>query len=139
MSLKTICYVSSAKQNLSIIDQQFIFDQTLKKNTSLDISGVLVFNEGNFMQIIEGENDKISILYDKIKEDSRHHNIIEIINNPVKEKLFEGFETGYAVINNLKGLYSLQVYLNLLNQSNIRKSHLKLVSNIIKKFLSVNI
>ncbi len=137
--LSTICYVSSAKAGFTFFDQEHLFDQTLRNNKTLEISGALIYFDGNFLQIMEGDNTKLLPLYNSIKRDHRHHNIIEIINKPIKEKIFNGFETGYTVINNLDRLYSLQEYLSLMKLADIKQTRLRLVSNIIKKFLSIEI
>ena len=78
-----ISYVSTAAIDLSSKEIKTLFQQTVKKNTNLDISGFLICSERNFFQLLEGEKEIISDLFSIICEDSRHHNLIKIVDIPV--------------------------------------------------------
>ncbi|GAB1855506.1 hypothetical protein MHTCC0001_03400 [Flavobacteriaceae bacterium MHTCC 0001] len=135
----TICYLSSVRPRLSIIDIESLFNQTKKQNDIYNISGVLIYNDGNFFQILEGEENYVNLLYAKIKGDKRHHNIIEIINSPINEKIFDGFDYGYSVISDLSQLYKLQEYLELLQFIEYKKPRLDIISKFIQTLLSIDI
>ncbi|MEM5564003.1 BLUF domain-containing protein [Psychroserpens sp. AS72] len=122
--LKTICYKSKVKSTLDIMDFETLFFETQTKNDSHNIKGVLVKQENTFFQIIEGESIILDALYLKIKNDFRHTNIIEILNTPISQLSFEGFDTGYVVIDHVDALYGLQTYIDSLKQNNVENSAL---------------
>ena len=55
-----------------------------------------MFSEGNFFQILEGETNKIEKLYEKIKIDYRHHNLIKFIDKPSQTLHFTNYNCLFA-------------------------------------------
>jgi hypothetical protein len=74
-------------------------DELLSKcrinNASLGITGILLFNEGSFFQVLEGEKKAVESLYEKISKDKRHNKATKIIMEPIKERSFEDWTMGY--------------------------------------------
>ncbi|WP_405292460.1 BLUF domain-containing protein [Algibacter sp. Ld11] len=132
--LKTICYKSQAKTTLNILEFEAILNETQSKNDNNNITGVLVKKDKIFFQIIEGTETVIDKLYQKIQEDTRHSNIIEILNAPISQLSFEAFDAGYTVIENIEALYGLQKYITALDQTNFENGDLFL--EIIEELLS---
>jgi hypothetical protein len=57
-------------------DIEEIFAHTQSRNNEKDIKGILLYEFGNFFQVLEGNKKVIEDLYEnKITEDSRHTNI----------------------------------------------------------------
>jgi len=71
-----LVYVSSAKVPLSATDLKELLAQSREKNAGLDITGLLLYKEGNFMQVLEGEKGAVLALMESIEKDRRHHGII---------------------------------------------------------------
>ncbi|APY01246.1 BLUF domain-containing protein [Lacinutrix venerupis] len=134
--LKTICYKSKAKSNLSMLTFEALFNETQINNNKNNIFGVLVKKENTFFQIIEGHSKIIDEVYKKIKLDTRHTNIVELLNQTISQLSFKAFDTGYAVIEDFDALYGLQKYVMELNQSNFENSNL--FSKIIEDLLTID-
>ncbi len=117
--LYNLCYVSSAKSNLTKIDLDHLFRVNKRNNTTLDISGLLVYNNGNFLQILEGEEKRIRTLFAKISTDDRHSNIIELINMSVEERIFDDYESGFVIVEDHKKLDQLKSYLNWVKEAEL--------------------
>ncbi|MBU2939244.1 BLUF domain-containing protein [Lacinutrix sp. C3R15] len=132
--LKTISYKSKIKSTLKIMDFEILFNQTQTNNNSKNITGVLVKKKDTFFQILEGEAILLDMLFEKIKKDSRHSNIVELLNKPISALSFKGFDTGYAVIDHIDALYGLQTYVANLEHNEIENS--SLFSQIIEELLS---
>ena len=135
--LKTICYVSSQKNNLRISDLSNLFKCTKRNNISIGISGILLHNNGNFMQILEGDAEKVDRLYEKIRVDDRHHSIIVLVNTEICDRLFEGYDTEFSIIDNNKQIHKLKLYLNWLKQAELGRVN-KLIT-IIENFVGVKV
>ncbi len=131
--LQTLCYVSSSNVNLTKKSLEQLFITTKSNNLKQDISGILIFNGGNFLQIMEGEKNTINELYHKISKDKKHSNIIKLIEKPISERMFEDYETGFSIIKDRKKANQLEDYLSWLKKAEI-KSVDKIIT-IIEKFI----
>lgn len=72
MRLKTLTYTSRARLDLAEADLAAI-QQTARHLNALDgISGLLLFNGSRFLQIVEGAEDAIDNLVERLRMDPRH-------------------------------------------------------------------
>ena len=70
--LKTLSYTSRARFDLSE-DELRDIHQTARHFNALDgITGLLVFDGSRFMQIIEGAEEAIDTLVERLRQDDRH-------------------------------------------------------------------
>ncbi len=90
-----LVYVSSALPGLSHEQIQELVNTSCEKNTALNISGLLIYVEGNFLQVLEGEKSKVLSLYENIKQDSRHTNVIRILSEPAEERFFPDWSMAF--------------------------------------------
>ena len=86
--LSQLVYVSNRNQNCSQKEIDNILGSCEKNNPKLNITGVLLYSDKKFIQLVEGDAKVITNLYDKIKGDSRHSNTMMISFGPIKEKSF---------------------------------------------------
>ncbi len=84
-----ISYVSSASYIIEPSELVELLDQTEVRNNEYGVKGLLVYSDGNFFEVLEGEEEKIRELYDIIKDDPRHNNIITIFEKYVNTDLIE--------------------------------------------------
>jgi len=131
--LQTLCYVSSSTPNLKSEDLEQLFSRTKRNNLKSNISGILIFNSGNFLQIMEGEQKNISKLYKKISKDKKHTNLIKLIEMPLSERLFADYETGFSIIKDRKKANQLEDYLSWLKTAEIKS--IDHIITIIEKFI----
>lgn len=117
--IKTICYISSISTTLNT-DINSLNEFVLKKNKALNITGVLIVQNGHFFQIMEGEKDAIEKTYNKIKEDKRHSGIIKLLDTNIEDRLFQDYESGhFSVIKDFSKLKKLKIYFDWIKQANI--------------------
>ncbi|SEV96548.1 Sensors of blue-light using FAD [Cognatiyoonia koreensis] len=57
-------------------------------NAKHDLTGALICRNDLYLQLIEGPQDTVTSLYERIKQDDRHANIIELVRRPVQFRLF---------------------------------------------------
>ncbi len=84
-----ISYVSSASYIIEPSELVELLDQTEVRNNEYGVKGLLVYSDGNFFEVLEGEEEKIRELFETIKDDPRHNNIIRIFEKYVDNGLFE--------------------------------------------------
>ncbi len=87
-----ICYVSTASDDVKENDIKDLLDFSAKYNNEHDIRGVLLYAEGNFFEILEGEKKLVEDVFSLIQKDQRHKNIIQVVGKDVKHGAFDGFK-----------------------------------------------
>jgi hypothetical protein len=92
--LSQLVYVSNRNTNCTTGEIEKILASCKQNNPPLNITGVLLYSEAKFIQLVEGEAKVIMSLYDKIKSDPRHSNAMMISYNPIKEKSFPSWHMG---------------------------------------------
>lgn len=66
------------------------------RNASLDVTGLLVFINGVFLQILEGERDVVCALMKKISSDPRHSNVKVFQEADVEQRTFSSWRMAYV-------------------------------------------
>jgi hypothetical protein len=70
-------------------------------NDRLGVSGMLLYHEGSFLQVLEGDAAVLEGLFTTISADKRHHRIIALLRREVDERHFGGWKMGFASMKNL--------------------------------------
>ena len=87
--MKRIIYISKLTTPISCEDIESIGVVSNRNNSRINITGILVFFEKMFFQIIEGDDEKVDQLYNKIGNDERHHDILRLKTEyDINERLF---------------------------------------------------
>ncbi len=89
MNLFNIIYVSKyndAVCNSSEVTR--IIEVSQKNNLKNEITGILVFGEDFFLQLLEGDQTHINSLYDKIRKDPRHFDAVLLEDQKIEKRLF---------------------------------------------------
>jgi hypothetical protein len=81
-----IVYRSKAKENISQEELDSILSSAREFNKKHTITGCLLFHNGYFVQVLEGDKETIENLYAKILSDSRHSDA-KIITQGMKEQI----------------------------------------------------
>ena len=87
-SLYQIVYLSTATEPFSKVQLMELLEGSVRRNTRAGITGLLLYQNGVFMQALEGEKSVLVELFEKISHDPRHHHIIRLIQGPIKERNF---------------------------------------------------
>ena len=90
-----LIYVSAATVEFSVADLQQLLAGARENNESLGVSGMLLFHEGSFLQVLEGDEDVVLALYRKIEQDDRHTNVKMLLRSEVDERSFGDWKMGF--------------------------------------------
>ncbi|EJL6503513.1 BLUF domain-containing protein, partial [Vibrio cholerae] len=63
MAFIRLIYVSTVTESLKHSDIELILEHAKKYNFEQDITGVLYFNNEYFLQCLEGDREKVNLLY----------------------------------------------------------------------------
>jgi hypothetical protein len=67
-----------------------------QRNSAADISGMLLYHKGSFLQVLEGPDKDVEALYSKIQKDPRHSNSVLLLNENIAKKEFENWSMGFV-------------------------------------------
>jgi hypothetical protein len=99
MSLWHLVYLSNAPTDEVGEDElQSILATAVKNNKATDITGMLLYSDGGFIQVLEGEHDAVEATFQKIRMDPRHRNIIVLANGKIAARAFPEWSMGYRRI-----------------------------------------
>jgi hypothetical protein len=100
-SLIHCIYSSAARQALDSNDLRALLDQARRNNSARGVTGMLLYVDQSFFQVLEGAEAAVDAIYERIKVDSRHHKLTRIIREPISRRAFGEWTMGFAHISEL--------------------------------------
>ena len=95
MPLVTLSYVSVAAHSMSKDELMEILEVARKRNKELDVTGMLLYRDGYFIQALEGEKENVDMLYEKIAKDPRHHHVHAVEQKEISQRVFGDWAMGF--------------------------------------------
>ena len=128
-----ICYVSNANKDLNPEQIRKLLDFCQEKNEQLKIKGVLLYSEGNFFQILEGEKDVVLPIYHTLEKDSRHYGLIQIMGQDIEEGAFDGYKVDILDENSIQEFQIPEKYTDALQgmSPEVKKPMERMLKNFI--------
>jgi len=100
MDLVHCCYCSaSAIGNVSPEVLSDILNKSRIANGKVNITGILLYCEQSFFQLLEGDRSAVNTLFEIISSDKRHTRVTKIIMESINEKSFAAWTMGYPKIS----------------------------------------
>ncbi|MEM7335697.1 MAG: BLUF domain-containing protein [Chloroflexota bacterium] len=130
-----IMYVSSADHTMSDDELMDLLTTSKKNNQARNISGLLLYFDGNFIQLLEGDRDEVQALYAKIAKDRRHSGVIKLIEKFADKREFPEWSMGFRKLDEQTIDPSIAGFLDLVQDSETIKSMLEGVSRRTLLFL----
>ncbi len=97
-SLYALVYSSDAIGSITEGALQEILEQARRRNERLDVTGILLYREGRFVQYLEGSHDNVLAVYDDIAVDARHTDVRVLLQQPVLARRFSSWTMGYEAL-----------------------------------------
>jgi hypothetical protein len=94
-----LVYVSTAAHNFSRTELVALLAKSKENNARRDITGMLLYKDGNFMQALEGEETAVRALYATICADPRHKNWMVIDDGFEDARQFGDWSMGFRDLN----------------------------------------
>ncbi|WOI52536.1 BLUF domain-containing protein [Parvularcula sp. LCG005] len=89
--MKRLIYVSSASSTIELSDLESILEVSQKRNAEKGVTGVLLYNGLNFLQVLEGEAAAVDELYKMIARDDQHSGVVTIYLEEIPHQAFDGW------------------------------------------------
>ena len=90
-----LLYLSNAKPELKQEELDSILRVSRENNPSRDITGLLVFANGVFIQVLEGPSSEVHKLFEKICDDTRHQEVAILGEYRGQERIFTKWSMGF--------------------------------------------
>ncbi len=84
----SVIYVSVADPLIGEQDIAALLVQARRNNQRDALTGALIFNGHNFLQLLEGPGDKVDACLAVIRNDPRHSGMVEIRRREIAERAF---------------------------------------------------
>ena len=94
-ALLHIVYTSVAAREFSREELTGILKKARAANESLGVTGMLLFSEGTFFQVLEGRPEVVDALYRKISQDQRHIRSTTIVREAIAKRFFGDWSMGF--------------------------------------------
>lgn len=94
-----LCYASTATHPFNRSELLELLTQARAFNADQGINGLLLFQDGHFLQVLEGEMDKVRKLFKRICEDPRHNQIALLFEELVSEAQYPDWSMGFQALD----------------------------------------
>lgn len=111
----SLVYVSSAVAEFSKDDLVALLHQSRANNERLGITGLLLYKDGNFIQMLEGPEEAVRSLFRTVSADPRHDGVIRLLEQQVAEQRFPDWSMGFRDLGD-PALRELPGYSEFLNE-----------------------
>jgi Sensors of blue-light using FAD len=92
-------YASTAEPGFTESDIPALLANARTANSANGITGMLLYIEGCFFQILEGEESVVDKVFRRISGDSRHSRITLIIREPISKRSFSDWTMGCSKVD----------------------------------------
>ena len=99
----SLTYVSSAVRAFTADELQRLLAGSRQRNERDSISGMLLYKDGNFMQVLEGDESVVRATHARIASDARHSGLITLLQGTVSERAFAAWSMAFRDLNALGG------------------------------------
>ena len=106
-----LIYVSSAVNLMTEQELEELLKISRLKNLEKNITGMLLYSDGTFIQVLEGRREDVKSTFEAIKKDERHKNLILIIEGDLEKRNFPDWSMGYLSVKR-EQMQSLEGYIN---------------------------
>jgi len=94
-----MAYISTASKLFSSAELREMLKESIKRNKAAGITGMLLYKDGQFMQVLEGTLEVVTATYGRISKDPRHHGIMVLVKGAVQERRFPGWSMAFRDLN----------------------------------------
>lgn len=105
--LLQLIYISAASVPFSQKELKALLKKARENNHELDVSGILIFHDGAFFQVLEGPPESVYAIYDRISQDTRHDEVKLLLKSEVEDRSFPDWSMGFVNIEKASDLRSI--------------------------------
>ncbi|WP_144872400.1 BLUF domain-containing protein [Microbacterium sp. 1.5R] len=96
--LRALVYTSNASQPFSEGALGQLLDECRQNNADAAVTGMLLYRDGRFIQVLEGEGDVVRGLAERIRRDPRHRDMRVLLEERLARRRFPDWTMGYRAL-----------------------------------------
>lgn len=113
----SLIYGSSAITPMAEEDLLRLLEVSHQNNAQNGITGMLLYGNGNFLQVLEGDEEAVLSCFERIKQDPRHHQVMTYRQKSITEREFGGWEMAFYNVTPDHDLNDIEGYSSFLNDA----------------------
>ena len=98
-SLIHCVYCSASIHPFAAADLAELLLLARQHNARAGLTGMLLYAEGAFFQVLEGPAEAVDALYSKIELDTRHAKVTKIIHEPIRRRVFDAWTMAFSAMS----------------------------------------
>jgi len=119
----SLTYVSSASSRFLEGDFERVAAVSANNNQRDDITGALLFKEGTFMQVLEGDEAVVCRTFARIASDPRHQGLITLLRGEIQERQFPEFSMRVELISGTSAIEPTSELVKALLAKSLPQAH----------------
>jgi hypothetical protein len=135
--MKYLIYISSATALMTQAELSALLPQIRDRNKSLHVTGLLIYCEGTFIQVLEGKADTVTKIFKTIAADPRHRNVIKLAEGTLETRNFPEWSMAFTAVNP-EECKMLEGYINPHSKNFIKSDTPHVAITILKTFAASN-
>ena len=97
--MHALIYVSEEAARLEPDELMTLLRASRARNRELGVTGLLAYREGQFMQILEGEQADIRQVYGSIEQDPRHRQVHRVWDDAIEVREFAAWPMAFRFLS----------------------------------------
>ncbi|MDB4974675.1 MAG: hypothetical protein JWN48_3016 [Myxococcaceae bacterium] len=97
--MQELIYASAARGLLDPVQLGDILAVARRNNARLGVTGILLYHQGSFFQVLEGPPDVLTALYARIAQDPRHAHLVELRTREIERASFAAWSMGFVSLD----------------------------------------
>ena len=97
--MKRIIYCSQATHDMAPDELVELLELARRNNGELGLSGMLLYTSQSFLQMLEGDEGSLQVVYARIATDDRHTNLRLLLNAEVPLRMFPDWTMGFEHVD----------------------------------------
>jgi len=92
-------YASAATRHFETAELTALLQAARTHNDAAGLTGMLLYTEGSFFQVLEGVADAVEALYARIERDKRHEHVTKIVTEAIPSRSFAHWTMGFSQVS----------------------------------------
>ena len=100
MALFQVIYMSSlAGADAGLLPS--ILEAAVRNNKRRSLTGMMLYSDGNILQVLEGEDDLVHQTFHSILADARHHGVFVLKDSEIAARHFTAWSMGFKQLTSV--------------------------------------
>ncbi len=97
-----LVYISYAGHPFSDLELAELLQQARDNNTRAQVTGILLYAQQRFIQVLEGSETAVRALFERIAEDPRHRKVTVVLEGAHTQRMFDKWSMGFKSLTDFQ-------------------------------------